>query len=78
MKRWIRNLREKEKNSSTPKFGASVLDAVLLAEVGGGLGGQELAEHLDVVLQVAAVSTLLFGIGRLIWNKISSIGRSWS
>ena len=78
MKRWIRKLREKEKNSSTPKFGASVLDAVLLAGVGGGLRGQELPEHQDVVLQVTAISGLLFGIGRLIWNKISSIGRSWS
>ena len=78
MKRLIRKLREKEKNSSTPKFGASVLDAVLLAGVGGGLRGQELPEHQDVILQIAAVSGLLFRIGRLIWNKMSSIRRSLS
>ena len=55
-----------EKKSSTSKFEASVLDAVLLAEVGGGLRGQELPEHLDVVLQIEAV--LFFGtrIERLI------------
>ena len=55
-----------EKKSSTSKFEASVLDAVLLAEVGAGLRGQELAEHQDVVLQIEAV--LFFGtrIERLI------------
>ena len=48
---------------------ASVLDAVLLAGVGGGLRDQELPGHLD------AGSDGLIVIGRTIWNKIRLIER---